>query len=247
MGRDKYLRNNVFLLIRLSLILSIIMSIIALSVIVLHDDHVTKAELINKISKQVQFIFWGIITLILTFGTEFIEKKNRVDIPDILEIVIIVFIYAGLFLSVRFNLYYTYFWWDDLLHALSGIIIGFIGSIVIYKLNYKYSMDISPLLVAVFSFAFAVTLGVMWEILEFMSDVFIGTANQKWNLPVTEIMMGKSYQGSGLRDTMSDLIVNSVGALITSLVTYYLYKNKKKEALAEMNKILIRDQEKNLF
>lgn len=226
MNREKKLRDKIFLLIRLLLIVSIITSSIASLLIVFNGDHVAKPELVNEVSKQVEFIFWGIITLVLTFGPGYIERKNRVDIPDILEIIIIVFIYAGLFLSVRFNLYYSFFWWDDLLHAISGIIIGFIGSIVIYKLNQNYTMDISPLLIAVFSFVFAVTIGVMWEILEFVSDVFIGTANQKWNLPDTEIMMGKPYQGSGLRDTMSDLIINSVGAFITSLITYYMYRKK---------------------
>ena len=99
-------------------------------------------------------------------------------------------------------------------------------------------MDISPLLVAVFSFSFAVTIGVFWEIAEFSLDVLLGTANQKWNLSDDAVLIGKPYQGSGLRDTMSDLIVDSIGAFITSTVTYFLYKNDKKKTLAEMKKIL---------
>jgi uncharacterized membrane protein YjdF len=99
-------------------------------------------------------------------------------------------------------------------------------------------MDISPLLVAVFSFTFAVTLGVMWEILEFSADVFLGSAHQKWDLPETEKLLGKIYQGSGLRDTMSDLIVDSIGALITSIYTYFMYKSKKKKILDEMEKMI---------
>ncbi|MDR1025318.1 MAG: hypothetical protein LBL56_06275, partial [Treponema sp.] len=137
-----------------------------------------------------------------------------------------------------FKLYYKFFWWDDLLHTMSGIITGFIGFIVIYKINYRYSMDISPLLVSLFSFAFAVTMGVFWEIMEFSCDALIGSANQKWDLSDTEILMGRPYQGSGLRDTMSDLILDSIGALVTSLITYYIYKNKKKRTLEEMGKMI---------
>ena len=158
-----------------------------------------------------------------------------------LEIVILVFIYSGLFLSAQFNLYYTLFWWDDLLHTLSGIIIGFIGFIVVYKINYRYSMDISPLLIAIFSFTFAVTLGVLWEILEFTADVITGSAHQKWNLPGTGPMMGKPFQGSGLRDTMSDLIVDSAGALVTSVITYYMYKHRKKKTLEALGKMIAAD------
>jgi uncharacterized membrane protein YjdF len=99
-------------------------------------------------------------------------------------------------------------------------------------------MDISPLLVALFSFTFAVTLGVIWEIMEFSCDALIGSTHQKWDLPDTEMIMGKPYQGSGLRDTMSDLIVDSIGAFITSLITYYLYKNQKKKTLERIQKII---------
>jgi hypothetical protein len=75
-------------------------------------------------------------------------------------------------------------------------------------------------LAAVFSFTYAVTLGVIWEILEFSMDDLVGSAHQKWDLPEAEIMIGKPYQGNGLRDTMSDLIVDSIGAFITSVITY---------------------------
>ena len=123
------------------------------------------------------------------------------------------------------------------MHALSGFIIGFIGFIAIYKINGKYSMNISPLLVAVFSFTFAITIGVFWEIFEFVLDVFFETTLQSWDLPETEILMGASYQGSGLRDTMSDLIVNSMGALLTSFICYFLYKKEKKKTLQMMREI----------
>jgi uncharacterized membrane protein YjdF len=116
---------------------------------------------------------------------------------------------------------------------------GFIGFIVIYTINRRYSINLNPLLVALFSFNFAITLGVMWEILEFTSDVFFRTASQKWDLPDTAILLGKSYQGSGLRDTMSDLIVDSIGALITSFITYFLYKNKRIKTLNRMEKMFI--------
>ncbi|HQM44014.1 MAG TPA: hypothetical protein PLI72_09770, partial [Smithellaceae bacterium] len=63
------------------------------------------------------------------------------------------------------------------------------------------------------------------------------TTLQSWDLPETEILMGASYQGSGLRDTMSDLIVNSMGALLTSFICYFLYKKEKKKTLQMMREI----------
>ena len=234
----KKLRNNIFLLIRISLILAVLVNIIIILLNFIRNPQQTGKEMFSQYSENYISILFAIITLILSFGSDIIEKQQKMDIPDILEIVIIIFIYAGVFLSVQFNLYYTFFWWDDLLHTLSGVIIGFIGFIVVYKINHKYSMDISPLLVAFFSFTFAVTLGVLWEILEFLGDVLMGTAHQKWDLPDTAVMMGKSYQGSGLRDTMSDLIVDSIGAFITSIITYNMYKKRKKQTLDEMKKMV---------
>jgi len=238
MKKNYTFRSRFFLLLRIFLILSIIVNLGIGIFIIVRDKDVSKPEVFQELSKRAEYVVWAVLTFVLSYTTEYIERNRKIDIPDILEVVIVFFIFAGIFLSNTFNLYYRLWWWDDLLHMLSGVIIGFIGFIVIYTINHKYSMDISPLLVAVFSFSFAVTIGVFWEIGEFSLDVLLGTANQKWNLPDDSVLIGKPYQGSGLRDTMSDLIVDSIGAFITSTVTYFLYKNDKKKTLAEMKKIL---------
>jgi len=230
-------RNYIIRAIRLLLIISVLVNFVFIVLPLFNDNLITKEEIVTEVSKRIELVFLALVTLILTFLPDYIEKYQNIHIPNVLETVIVVFIFAGIFLSARFELYYVAFWWDDVLHALSGVIIGFIGFIAIYKINGKYSMNISPLLVAVFSFTFAITIGVIWEIFEFVMDVFLGTTLQSWDLPDTEIMMGKSFQGSGLRDTMSDLIVNSMGALLTSFICYFLYKNEKKETLQMMREI----------
>ena len=222
--------------IRLLLIISILTNIVFITLHLFSDDFVTKNEILEELSKRIELLFWSAVTLTLTFLPDYIVYKN-IHLPHILEIVIVIFIFAGIFLSVRFELYYHVFWWDDVLHTLSGIIIGFLGFIIIYKINSKYSMDISPLLVAVFAFTFAMTMGVIWEIFEFALDVFFGTTMQSWDLPHDTTLIGRSFQGSGLRDTMSDLIVNSLGALLTSVICYFLYKREKKKTLALMQEI----------
>ncbi|HNQ64481.1 MAG TPA: hypothetical protein PLF58_03135 [Smithella sp.] len=222
--------------IRFLLIVSILTNIVFITLHLFSDDFVTKNEILEELSKRIELLFWSAVTLTLTFLPDYIVYKN-IHLPHILEIVIVIFIFAGIFLSVRFELYYHVFWWDDVLHTLSGIIIGFLGFIIIYKINSKYSMDISPLLVAVFAFTFAMTMGVIWEIFEFALDVFFGTTMQSWDLPHDTTLIGRSFQGSGLRDTMSDLIVNSLGALLTSVICYFLYKREKKKTLALMQEI----------
>jgi hypothetical protein len=238
------IRTGLFAVLRISLLTAALINILIVYIGLSGNNKELTPETINQYSINIEAAFFSIITFFLALSTDIIEKQQRIDIPDILEIAIVLFIYAGIFLSTQFNLYYTFWWWDDLLHGLSGVIIGFIGFIVTYKLNYKDSMNISPLFVALFSFTFAVALGVIWEIMEFTADVFLGSAHQKWDLSATEIMMGKAYQGSGLRDTMSDLIVDSAGALFTSVITYFVYKNKKKYVLGEMKKMVIRKRDR---
>lgn len=237
--KNRPYKNRFFFVIRFALILSIIINIVATLVIIfVGKEEITRADILSEASKRISFALNALLTLLLTYGSPYIQKKGKLNIPEILDIVIILFIFASTYLSARYNLYYRLIWWDTLLHTLSGIIIGFIGVIMIYKINYKFSMNLSPLLVAVFAFTFAVTLGVFWEIFEFSCDVFLGTAMQKWDLPNSSVLLGRDYQGSGLRDTMLDLIVDALGALFTSVIAYFMVKNENKKILEGIKKIV---------
>jgi hypothetical protein len=89
----------------------------------------------NQLSTRIKLVFLSILVFLSTFLTDIIEKRENIDIPDVLEIVITLFIYAGILLSAQFNLYYRFFWWDDLLHAISVLITSSIGFLLIIKLN----------------------------------------------------------------------------------------------------------------
>ena len=152
----------------------------------------------------------------------------------ILLLICALFVLAALVLGEWLKVYDAVWWWDDMLHGLSGVILGLIGLLGIYFLNARYGMKISPALVAVFVFCFAVTAGVMWEIYEFVVDVIFKTAMQQWNMPSSAIVIGRSYQGMGLRDTMSDLIVASIGGAIAATIAYFAYKNRRVTVLSIM-------------
>lgn len=157
-------------------------------------------------------LFTTTLILILTFIPTFFEKKFRIDIPLEIEIIIIMFIYASLFLGERSGFYTTFWWWDVLLHIGSGVVLGFFGFLILYVLYSQNKVHGSPVWIAVFSFCFALAIGALWEIFEFAVDNFFGLNMQK----------------SGLDDTMWDLIVDSIGALLTSFVGYYYLKGKKE-------------------
>jgi len=132
--------------------------------------------------------------------------------------------------------YEKLWWWDDMLHTAAGFILGIVGFLLIYLLNARYKMAISPLLVAVFAFSFAISICVLWEIFEFAMDALFGTSMQQWRLPSNAILMGQRYQGSGLRDTMSDLIVAWCGATAAAVLAYVAYRHKKQASLGIMRR-----------
>ena len=109
-----------------------------------------------------------------------------------------------------------------MLHFTSGIILGLIGFLFVYLLNEKgdANVNLSPIFVVLFAYCFAVTMGVFWEIFEFSVDRLLGYNMQKFRLPGQD----------GLVDTMQDLIIDSIGALITSIIGW-IYLKKGKDPL----------------
>lgn len=155
------------------------------------------------------YIF-GIVLLafILTFLVLFIEKRYDIDIPIEFEIGIVILVYGSIFLGEVKGYYAKFWWWDIVLHTLTGVIIGLIGFIILLVLYRRKKITAAPSSIALFSFSLAAAIGGVWEILEFSMDKIFGLNMQK----------------SGLVDTMWDLIVNNAGALFASLIGYFYLK-----------------------
>ena len=227
----------VLLTIRFLLICSVIINVAYIIIHLFDYSPATRSTLMNILDRNITITTWAIVTFAVTFLYDYFEKNQNIHIPDILETIIIIFIYASMFLSVLFNLYDDVFWWDVVLHTASGVILGFIGFLAIYKINRKHSMNISPLLVSTFAFTFAVTMGVIFEIYEFVMDIIFGTDMQSLDLPATTIEIGRAFQGIGLRDTMSDLIFDTICALSIAVICFFLYKKDKKKTLKLMHEV----------
>lgn len=64
--------------------------------------------------------FLCILTLILFTIPSFIERTIHIDVPDTLEIIILLFIFAAEILG-EIQAYYVHFpYWDTMLHTLNG-------------------------------------------------------------------------------------------------------------------------------
>jgi len=140
--------------------------------------------------------------------------------PYVLYGMVATFIIAAVVFGEMLDAYDAFWWWDDMLHGLSGVLFAFIGLGVLYALNRRRELKVSPATTALFVACFAISMGVAWEIYEFVMDVTIKATMQQWNMGPNAIVMGRDYQGMGLRDTMSDLILATIGATLTGVATY---------------------------
>ncbi len=159
-----------------------------------------------------------------------IEKSREIDIPDEIEIIYFVFLYMAIVLGEVRNFYFLIPHWDNILHAFSGGMLGALGFALVNILNEteRLHIELSPFFVAFFAFCFALAAGAVWEIYEFLMDGFLGLNMQKYALEDGTRLVGRM----ALSDTMEDLIVDGVAALLMSVLGYFSLKRQiRKEAL----------------
>lgn len=169
------------------------------------------------------------------------SEKFKLEIPNNMYYLYVLFLYAAIFLGEIRNFYYNIPYWDTILHTFSGAMIGFIGFSIISILNDKeiFHLNLSPFFIAFFAFCFAIMLGTVWEIYEYSSDGILKTNMQKFKLESGCEMVGRE----ALKDTMDDLIVDGIGAVVASIIGYFSLKKQPDW----IKKILIRKKkdEKN--
>jgi len=172
--------------------------------------------------------FLAASAFILSYVPAMIEKNLKIGLPIEFEFTFVVFLFVTIYLG-EINAYYTYFWWWDIfLHTLSGVLLGLVGFILVYIFNSeeRIRLHLSPFFVGLFTFVFAVSIGVFWEIFEFGLDQ----------------LFGFDTQHGSLFDTMSDLIVDTIGALFISVVGYFYVR---KNRVPIFDRIITRFLEKN--
>lgn len=159
--------------------------------------------------------------------------RNRLplDVPSELQVPAVLFIFATLFLGEVRDYYARYWWWDLALHTTAGLLLGSLGLLVTYLLNQgeltRFRMR--PAFIALFAFFFSVGLGAIWEIFEFAMDRIFGMTMQK-------PMAGDP---SGLTDTMWDLIVDTLGALLVSLTAWRYMRRTRRPYIDDWARRLI--------
>lgn len=217
------------------------------------------AQIFNR---NFENVFLCILTLILFTMPSLLERKLDIDLPNTLEIIILLFIYAAEILGEIGAYYVTFPYWDTVLHTMNGFLCAAIGFSLLDILNRhnRARFHLSPLYLAIVAFCFSMTVGVLWEFFECAMDHFFFLDMQKdaiihnigtimldptgGNHPVvlrnitdvvivqadgTQTALGLGgYLDIGLMDTMEDLFVNFIGALVFSIIGYFYVRSRGK-------------------
>ena len=117
-------------------------------------------------------VFLCVLTLILFLVPSFIERKIQIDLPDTLEVIILLFIFSAEILGEIQAYYISIPYWDTMLHTLNGFLCAAIGFSLLDILNRHNSarFHLSPLYLAIVAFCFSMTVGVIWEFFECTMD-----------------------------------------------------------------------------
>ena len=205
--------------------------------------------------------FFCILTILLLYVPSWIQVKLHIELPPALEITILCFIFAAEILGEVNAFYVNVPNWDTMLHTLNGFLAAAVGFSMVLLLNdnERLTFDLSPFFLALVAFCFSMTIGVLWEFFEFGMDYFFHTDMQKdtvvnalYNVALDPtrtnkvvavkgiqdvVINGESlglggYLDIGIIDTMKDLFVNFIGAVVFSLIGYFYVKKKGQGKVA---------------
>ena len=216
----------------------------------------------SVIRSEYESAFICLLVLVLFMLPFFIQQNFGIELPSTLEIIILLFIFAAEILGELECYFITFPYWDSMLHTTTGFLCAATGFALIDILNRnsRIKFELSPIYVALAAFCFSMTVGVLWEFFEFGMDRIFHMDMQKdtvvssitsvmldptnKNIPVTidgitsvtvngqELGFG-GYLDIGLYDTMEDLFVNFIGAVVFSTIGYFYIKHRGKGKLAK--------------
>lgn len=211
-------------------------------------------------------VFLCVLTLVLFLLPSMIERRLRIDLPDTLEVIILLFIFAAEILGEIRAYYVHYPNWDTMLHTLNGFLCAAIGFSLVDLLNRNEHLTfrLSPAFMAITAFCFSMTVGVLWEFFEYAADKFFLLDMQKDTVVsvihsvaldptnsnkvvtiagITDTVLvlkdGSTralglggYLDLGIHDTMKDLLVNFIGAVVFSVVGFFYVRSRGKGSFA---------------
>lgn len=211
---------------------------------------VIAAMVLSTVRGYYDNVFLCLLVLVLFLLPAFIQKSFGVSLPSGLQIVILLHIFASEILGELACYYVQFENWDTIMHTVWGFLCAAVGYSLVDILNRDNTvhLSMSPAYLALTAFCFSMTIGVLWEFFEFamdniflldmqkdtvinrISSVMLDETNSSIPVIIRDIgpvsVNGRElglggYMDIGLYDTMEDLFVNFIGALVFALIGFF--------------------------
>lgn len=190
---------------------------------------------INK--SRIVFVMFQLLCMLFVLRLpHFVKKRFNIQIPNLLDFIFVIFAFSGFILGDVFNFYAKIPFWDSILHTLSGVIIAYIGFIVIDFLDKEYTipLSVSPKFISALVISVALSIGAIWEIGEYLVDDIFHTNNQQYMESTRGTLYGQKdiplLGHEALNDTMKDLMLDLAGALVVATIGYQHLMKKQKNS-----------------
>lgn len=173
------------------------------------------AQIFNR---NFQNVFLCVLTLILFLLPGIFERRMRINVPDTLEVIVLLFIYAAEILGEIRSYYIAFPYWDTMLHTMNGFLAAAIGFSLVDILNReeRVALRLSPVYMAITAFCFSMTIGVLWEFFEFAMDKFFLLDMQKdtvlQTISTVSLDPGQGTEPVIVRDIADVILVHSDGS-----------------------------------
>lgn len=156
----------------------------------------------------------SVIGLVLSFVPQLIARRLQLKLPLFYELAVLGFIVASIMLGELFDVYSSFWWWDSLLHLSSGVVIGYIGYMILFTLHLQGRLHVSAGMIAFLVFSVSMMIAAIWEVFEFTVDQVTGSMMQHGNT-----------------DTMKDIVLAMIGSLVATGAAYWHYRWPDKSPL----------------
>ncbi|MFN3188416.1 MAG: hypothetical protein ACK42D_02640 [Candidatus Paceibacteria bacterium] len=159
--------------------------------------------------------------ILISFIPNLLWKYYKIYTPFSLRVGIVFFMCFTLILGELADFYDMFWWWDLALHTVAGVGITLIGFISLLAIFRQSDLRAAPFFTAALAVSISLAAAVVWEIYEFLIDTFF---------PTGSLMQPSNH------DTMTDLIVATLGSLVVGLSGYRYLKNRKVDIITDIIK-----------
>ena len=194
--------------------------------------------------RDFESVFMCSLTLVLMILPSFFSRKLNVELPTTLEVIILLFIFAAEILGELNSFYIRVPHWDTMLHTINGFLCAAISPFYLAIVAFCFSMTVGVL------WEFFEYTGDRVMKLDMQKDTVVSNI---YTVELDETRSNKvvavkdiadviivhsdgsqealglgGYLDIGLIDTMKDLMVNFLGAVVFSIIGYFYVKEKGK-------------------